>query len=90
MGYDVEKFRFEVGDIVSESELISWSSDGPLMGLIVNIKRNHYHGYFSEFEKYPAIDKVTVLWFRESFMESLPSDLVILVARDPFYQNNKS
>jgi len=85
-----EKFRFEIGDVVQESELIAWSSDGPLLGLVINIKRGHYFGYTMYSEQFPAIDRVTVLWLKEGFVESLPSDLLILITRDPYYQLNKS
>ncbi len=85
-----EKFRFEIGDVVRESDLIAWSSDGPLLGLIIKIKRGHYFGYAMYGESFPAIDRVTVLWLKEGFIESLPSDLLILITRDPYYQKNKS
>ena len=85
-----EKFSFEIGDVVRESELIAWSTDGLLIGLIINIKRGHYFGYTMYGENFPAIDRVTILWLKEGFVESLPSDLVLLVTRDPYYQKNKS
>ena len=90
MLHSFENFQFEIGDIVRESDLIAWSSDGPLLGLIINIKRDQYRGYSTFYEDSLPIDKVTVLWFKEGFIESLPSDLLILITRDPFYQNIKS
>ena len=74
-----EYFRFEVGDIVEENEILAWYPDSPLTGIVVSIERDSYFYYGSEEVFYQ--DKLTIFWLKQSHVETLPSDLVTLIHR---------
>ena len=77
-----EYFKFEIGDIVRENEVIAWYDDEPMIGIVIAISRDFYKFYYSA-EDNPGDhqDRVTILWLRDVFVESLPSDLVHIVSR---------
>ncbi len=80
MAYDdTPYFRFEIGDIVKEDELIVFWDKGPLIGLVINVEREVYWFAYSDDSIYQ--DRLTILWFKEPYVEQLPSDLVLLVSR---------
>lgn len=79
MSHESEYFKFEIGDIIRENEVIAWHEKSPLIGMVVQIQRNHYKFYYSV--DYDSQDRLTILWFGDSYIECLPSDLVTLVSR---------
>ena len=77
---DVDQyFRFEIGDIVKEDELIIFWDDHPLIGIVIDIERQAYWFSYNTDEIYQ--DRLTILWLRRTFVEQIPSDLVLLVSR---------
>ena len=74
-----EYFRFEIGDIVRENEVIAWYDDGPMTGIVISLKRDNYFFYYSDTRLHQ--DRIDVFWFRAGYLESLPSDLLTLVSR---------
>ena len=77
-----EYFKFEIGDIVRENEVIAWYDDEPMIGIVIAVARDFYRFYYSTGDS-PGDrqDRVTILWLRDVFVESLPSDLVHIVSR---------
>lgn len=84
---DGSYFRFEIGDIVKEDELIVFWDEHPLIGIVIDIERRAYWLPYDKDEIYQ--DRLTVLWLRKPFVENIPSDLVILVSRAQHESKNE-
>jgi hypothetical protein len=72
-------FRFELGDIIRENEVIAFYDESPMLGIVIDIKRSYY--IFSHDEDPEYHDKLTIMWISRLFVEELPSELVHLVSR---------
>tara|TARA_R100000005_G_scaffold68139_1_gene36128 strand:- start:237 stop:506 length:270 start_codon:yes stop_codon:yes gene_type:complete len=83
---DTQTF-FRVGDIVKEGVLLSTGINSPLVGVVTKVEID----YFIFDEDYLIVeeigkriqDRVTVYWFVEHYVETLPEDLLDLVSRNP-------
>ena len=75
----LQYFRYEIGDIVKENEVIAWYDESPMTGIVIKIQRNFYH-FYSDMSQ-TSQDRLTILWLAMPVIEDLPSDLVYLVLR---------
>ena len=60
----------------------TWNGRLAMIGIVIAISRDFYRFYYSADDN-PGDhqDRVTILWLRDVFVESLPSDLVHIVSR---------
>ena len=81
-----KEFKFKIGDIVRECELIATYQNSPMIGIIYDLEPNHYefsNDWFGKPTK-PIQDLLSIYWFSEPFVEDLPEELVEFVSRkDP-------
>jgi len=78
-----EHFKFKIGDIVKEGELIATYDNSPMIGIIYNIVEDHFEfnsEWFGESCK-PIQDLLSIYWFNEPLVENLPEELVDFVSR---------
>jgi hypothetical protein len=73
-----QRFDYEVGDIVTESEYIIPPGREPWLGMVVLIEVKHFelHSYIGVFE-----DLVAVHWFKPNYVENLPASVLTMVQK---------
>ena len=74
-----DKNTFQLGDIVTEVEIIIPHERGPWNGLVVKIEKNKFL-FHSGYEKEPQ-DRIVVLWLKSGEIEELPCSVLSLVYR---------
>ena len=71
-------YRFEIGDLVRENEVIAFYDESPMIGVVINVRRDFYCFYHDTRSLYQ--DELTIRWIDIPRVECLPSDLVHLVS----------
>lgn len=71
-------YKFEIGDIVRENDVIAFYDESPMLGVVVGIVRDRYCFYDEILPIYQ--DELTIKWITIHRVEILPSDLVHLVS----------
>tara|TARA_B100000941_G_C28402674_1_gene498960 strand:- start:38 stop:298 length:261 start_codon:yes stop_codon:yes gene_type:complete len=70
--------RFEIGDIVTETDYIVEPNRQPWVGIVVYIESDYYelHSYLGQYE-----DLIGVYWFKEGHVECLPASVIHMVQK---------
>jgi|TARA_R110000824_G_scaffold254224_1_gene443217 hypothetical protein len=73
-----EHTKFEIGDIVGESEYIKPPDRTPWTGIVVYIDNDFYelHSYLGQFE-----DLIAIHWFQSGYIESLPASVIRMIQK---------
>ena len=73
-----QRFDYEVGDIVTESDYIIPPDRKPWIGMVVGIDVNHYelHSFIGMFE-----DLVMIHWLKPDHVEALPASVLRMVQK---------
>tara|TARA_B100000131_G_C18007977_1_gene569261 strand:+ start:368 stop:631 length:264 start_codon:yes stop_codon:yes gene_type:complete len=73
-----EQEQIEVGDIVTESELIIPPDRKSWVGIVVYVDKEHYalHAFLDTAE-----DMIGIHWFQPGYVEPLPASVVCLVQK---------
>ena len=71
--------KFEVGDIVAESDLIVPEDRKKWNGIIIDVEQKAW--VFSTIWHPEAQDRITVLWLDTGLREDLPASVVYLIYR---------
>jgi len=72
--------KYDVGDIVCETEIMAYHPKGPMVGIVISITRRYFHFSGHGPEDTFFQDKLTIFWFKLRFVEELPADLVYLIS----------
>jgi|10_taG_2_1085330.scaffolds.fasta_scaffold402757_2 hypothetical protein len=73
-----QRFDYEIGDIVTESEYIIPPGRKPWVGMVVGIDVDHYelHSFIGIFE-----DLVMIHWLKPDLVEALPASVLKMVQK---------
>jgi hypothetical protein len=73
-----QRFDYDVGDIVTESEYIIPPNRKPWTGMVVEIEIDHFelHSYIGTFE-----NLVIIHWFKPNVTEALPASVLRMVQK---------
>ena len=73
-----EREKIEVGDIVTESELIIPPDRKPWIGIVVYVDKDRYslHAFIDDTE-----DMIGIHWFQPKYVEALPASVVRMIQK---------
>ena len=71
-----EKLKFNIGDVVRESDLITLPGLSPMVGIVSFIEEQTFGAYTPKI-KYEDI--IGVLWIGTGIVEKIPASLLILI-----------